>query len=51
MLWSMGSQRIRYDLATEQQQELIFNVVLVSSVWQSDSDVYKICLFSDSFPL
>ena len=40
VLQSMGLQRVGHNLVTEQQQQLIYNVVLVSGIRQSDSVTY-----------
>ena len=37
VLQSMGSQRVRYDLATEQQQLLIYSIILVSGIQHNGS--------------
>ena len=34
MLQSMGSQRVRHDLVTEQQQKICFRLCIVNSKWQ-----------------
>ena len=47
MLQFMGSQRVGHNWAIEQkqQQELIYNVVLISGAWQSGSDIHISILF------
>ena len=43
MLQFMGSQRVRHDLATEQQQQLVMNdLVLNSSMLNTTNLVYKV---------
>ena len=60
-LQSVGSQRVGHDLVTKPPPpQLIYNVVLISGIQQSDSHIYiyiyiyiytHIYSFSDSFPL
>ena len=44
MLQSKGLQRVEYDLGIEQQQQLIYNFVLASSIQHSKS-VTCVCVF------